>query len=109
MNDADLYSLISHLCTLPDETEWLEFKLNDADPEEIGEYISALSNSAGLHRREAGYLLWGVEDQTHNLKGTSFRPHKRRIGNEELENWLSRLLTPRVDFEIYETNLNGPW
>lgn len=38
--------LVSELTTLPKETEWVEFKLNNSNPQEIGEYISALSNSA---------------------------------------------------------------
>ena len=36
------------LLKLPDETEWVEFKHNNAEPQEIGEYISVLSNSAAL-------------------------------------------------------------
>ncbi len=43
-----LISLIRELSKLPNETEWVEFKVNDAEPQEIGEYISALSNSAAL-------------------------------------------------------------
>ena len=31
----------------------------------------------------------------------------KKIGNEELENWLSRLLEPRIDFKIYEFQYNG--
>ena len=41
-------SLIEQLAALPVETEWVEFKLNFHSPEEIGERISALSNSACL-------------------------------------------------------------
>jgi predicted HTH transcriptional regulator len=38
--------LILELLKLPKETEWVEFKHNNSKPDEIGEYISALSNSA---------------------------------------------------------------
>jgi len=38
-------SLVQELRKLPHETEWVEFKVNNADPEEIGEYLSALANS----------------------------------------------------------------
>lgn len=41
-------SLVRELCLLPNETEWVEFKINDAEPKKVGEYISALSNSAAL-------------------------------------------------------------
>lgn len=43
-----LASLVRELVNLPAETEWLEFKRNNERPEDIGEYISALSNSAAL-------------------------------------------------------------
>ena len=43
-----LASLLRELCKLPRETEWVEFKVNNAEPQEIGEYISALANSAAL-------------------------------------------------------------
>jgi len=43
-----LQSLVRELVKLPDETEWIEFKCNNKNPQMIGEYISALSNSAAL-------------------------------------------------------------
>jgi ATP-dependent DNA helicase RecG len=43
-----LVSLLRELCKLPRETEWLEFKVNDAEPTAIGEYLSALANGAAL-------------------------------------------------------------
>lgn len=43
-----LASLVRELCALPKETEWVEFKVNDAEPRAIGEYLSALANTAAL-------------------------------------------------------------
>ncbi|MCB0335389.1 MAG: putative DNA binding domain-containing protein, partial [Bdellovibrionales bacterium] len=83
-------------------TEWVEFKHNNSDREEIGEYISALANSAVLHHRPAGYILWGIDDATHQIVGTTFNPHHVRVGNEELENWLLRQLSPRPNLFIHE-------
>lgn len=40
-----LVNLVLELCKLPSETEWLEFKVNNSKPDEIGEYISALAAS----------------------------------------------------------------
>ena len=45
---AYLRGLVRELCKLPHETEWVEFKINNKDPQEVGEYLSALSNSAAL-------------------------------------------------------------
>lgn len=106
MNPEALQHLVEHLRSLPRETAWVEFKHNKADPQDIGEYISALANAAALHRQNCAYLLWGVEDGSHKLLGTKFRPRQTKIGNEELENWLLRLLTPRVDFRIHEGEIN---
>jgi ATP-dependent DNA helicase RecG len=101
--------LLRELVALPSETEWIEFKLNNDDPHEIGEYISALANSAALHKKNTEYIIWGIEDVNHSVVGTAFKPHEKKIGNEELENWLGRLLSPRIDFRIYEfTNNNVP-
>ncbi len=95
------------LLALPRETEWVEFKHNNADPEEIGEYLSALANSAALTQQPCGFIVWGIDDTTHKPVGTSFAPRHQKIGNEELENWLIRLLTPRLDFRIHELELEG--
>ena len=35
--------LVRELCNLPAETELVEFKRNNSNPQEIGEYISALA------------------------------------------------------------------
>ena len=107
MTFEELKHLVNQLRELPQETEWVEFKHNNEDPQEIGEYISALSNSCALYDRNEAYILWGVEDKTHNLVGTAFRPSQRKKGNEELENWLLRLLSPKVDFRIYELEIDG--
>ncbi len=85
---SDWNKKLDELLRLPFETEWVEFKRNNKKPEEIGEYLSALSNGALLHGKPFGYLVWGVEDGTHNVVGTIFNPHKEKVGNENLENWL---------------------
>jgi ATP-dependent DNA helicase RecG len=43
-----LQSLLKELVALNQETEWAEFKYNSIKPEDLGEYISALANSAAL-------------------------------------------------------------
>ena len=107
MNETALSSLLRELCGLPTETEWIEFKVNNTNPEEIGEYLSAIANSAALLGRERGYLVWGVEDVSHRVAGTTFQPRQAKKGNEELENWLGRLLDPRLDFRIHEFDDEG--
>jgi predicted HTH transcriptional regulator len=96
----NLTNLLYELIKLPKETEWLEFKKNYADSEEIGEYISALSNSATYHDRSNSYLIWGVDNDTHEVVGTEFNFSDAKVGNEELENWLRRLLSDNANFSV---------
>lgn len=103
----ELKKLLDELRALPDETEWVEFKVNDCEPQAVGEYISALANSACLHRKDHGYLVFGIENKTHLVKGTNFKPRKEKVGSEELENWLAHLLTPRIDFTILKFVYEG--
>ena len=102
-----LVSLLHELCALPRESEWAEFKVNDAEPQTIGEYISALANSAALVGQALAYLVWGVRNEDHAIVGTQFNPHAARIGNEELESWLLRLLEPKIDFRFFSVEIEG--
>jgi predicted HTH transcriptional regulator len=97
-----LISLVRELCKLPKETEWVEFKVDNDNPQEIGEYLSALANSAALAGKAFAYLVWGVEDETHQVVGTRFSSSASKIGNEDLENWLLRLLSPKIHFRFFE-------
>ena len=100
--NENLCGLLRELRALPEETEWVEFKQNNSNPVEIGEYISALANSAVLCGKANAYLIWGVEDKTHEIIGTTFKPSQLKKGNEELENWLLRLLNPKTHFRFFE-------
>jgi predicted HTH transcriptional regulator len=105
-SDEYIVSLIAELLKHPNETEWLEFKHNNDNPQIIGEYISALSNSAALNGKTNAYMIWGVNDVTHEILGTTFQPSKAKKGNEALENWLLRLLEPKIDFKFYEVTMD---
>lgn len=99
--------LLGELLRLDEETEWVEFKQNNTDPEMIGEYVSALANGAARVGKSAGYLVWGVDDATHKIVGTSFRPDLAKKGGEDLENWLVRMLRPRLDLRFMSAEADG--
>ena len=101
-----LRQLLDKLISLSRETEWLEFKHNQVNPEEIGEYISALANSAALYNRDIAYLVYGVADNL-QVVGTNFSPHKTKVKGQELESWLTNKLDPRVNFIIHEFDYNN--
>lgn len=107
MTESELQALLVKLLASGRESEWLEFKHNQAREEDIGEYLSALANGAALNGKEEGYIVWGVEDGTCEVVGTTFRPHQMKVGNEALEAWLACHLTPRVDFRIHEFSKDG--
>ena len=67
MNTKELQTKLDELRNLPKETEWVEFKENNSKPEDIGEYISALANSACLHNQPNAYLVFGIQNKTHNV------------------------------------------
>lgn len=102
-----LIGLVKELQKQPAETEWVEFKKNRAEPEEIGEYLSALANSAALLGKVNAYMVWGVDDQTHDVVGTTFHPNVEKVGNEELENWLLRLLAPKINFRFHTLQVDS--
>jgi predicted HTH transcriptional regulator len=97
-----LTGLVKELCKLPYETEWVEFKSNCENADEIGEYISALANSAALIGKVNAYMIWGIDDDTHDIIGTRFCPTNIKIGNEPLENWLFHLIQPNINFRFHK-------
>ncbi len=104
--NSDLLGILGELRKLSQETEWVEFKQNNEKPEEIGEYISALANAAALTGKVHAWLVWGIDDITHDVVGTSFRPLTAKVGNEELENWLLKSLSPKINFRFYTVEAN---
>ena len=66
----------------------------------MGQYLSALSTLEG---RDRAWIVWGVEDGTHEVKGTSFNPFTRTVGgNQKLIMWLQQMTSPRADFSFHE-------
>ena len=87
------------------EQPWIEFKHNNCDPQEIGEYISALSNTAALYNQEHAFMIWGIDDTTHEVLGTSFVPQAVKQGNQGLELWISTQLNPQIQFYFHSTTI----
>lgn len=109
MLEQDLNILLNELCSQPHELQWLEFKMNKGSitNDEIGEYISAMSNGATLANKSFGYLVWGIENETQQIKGTNFSFNNAKQGNQDLELWLRNLMQPKINFEIFEFKSNN--
>lgn len=104
---GEFAELVERFRAQPRESEWLEFKENLSDPNDIGEYISALSNSATLHGEPRGYLVWGIKDGSHELVGTTFDLATAKKGNQSLHLWLIGALKPDPGFDFSAGTVDG--
>ena len=53
-------------------------------------------------KKENAFFIWGIDNKTHKIVGTSYNLQNLKKGNQELESWLRNLLSSHADFE-YET------
>nr|WP_314901521.1 RNA-binding domain-containing protein [uncultured Deefgea sp.] len=106
MNHGELTLLLDRLLASGDECEWVEYKHND-NPHIIGEYISALSNSAALDGEPFGYMVWGIEDKSRRVVGTTFAPATAKVGNQILDLHLNQYLRPKLDFRFESFEYQG--
>lgn len=107
MDEENLKEITDRLIT-QSENELVEFKKDCIPPKKLGGLISALSNSAILLDEEYGYIIFGVSDKApHEIVGTSYKPTKKKVGNQELESWLQQRLYPRINFSIHEFSYDG--
>jgi ATP-dependent DNA helicase RecG len=86
----NLLNVLHDLMNLPTETEWVEFKeaKNTFDFEQIGRYVSALSNEANLNGEPHGWLIFGVTDKPpRDIVGSHF--HETPPGLEKLKHKIS--------------------
>lgn len=83
------------------ENRFVEFKSNYQEINALGRYISALSNGACLDNKDYGYLFFGVDDSSHEVKGTTFDiAQTKAVGNENAELYLRRMITPKIAFHV---------
>ena len=102
MTDTRRLALVNDLPALSAEMPWLEFKHDTTDPKSIGKRISALSNAARLADKEIASMVWGVRDGDYKVLGTDFTPSGEKVGNQPLEFWLVRHLSPDIAFSFQE-------
>lgn len=72
------------------EEEWYEFKENCFEPYEIGAYISSMSSAATLCGKEYAYLVWGIENGTHEIVGTTI-DYQIDYKKEPFQHYLARI------------------
>lgn len=75
MTVEELTNILDSLLNLPAETEVVEFKKasNGFGDQELGQYFSALSNEANLKGMSHAWLVFGVENHTHEVVGSQYK------------------------------------
>ena len=101
-----LISKVNELRSYKTEREWFEFKENWFEAKELGEYISAMSNSAAYEGRDYAYFIWGIHDATHDVIGTRFDPDQD-VKGEPLKHYLARQIYPDIDIRFSEIKIEG--
>jgi len=85
------------------ENEVVEFKntTNSYPTSDIGKYFSALANEANLRQRNAGWLVFGVDDKTRQTSDCDYRRNRTKL--DELKHQIAQSTEPSVTFrEIHE-------
>lgn len=104
--NEQLVHQVEKLILLPKERQWFEFKENWYEPVQLGEYISALANSAAFEDEPYAYFVWGINDDTHEVVGTAF-DFRQDYQKSPLETFLASDLNPGVNFRFEEVELQG--
>ncbi len=103
MNSIELRNILSQLLDIETEDEVVEFKeaKDNFDFRKLGKYFSALSNEANLKRRSCAWLVFGVEDKHHEIKGTNYRSNRKSLNS--LKGEIANKTTNRITFiDIHE-------
>lgn len=95
-----------------EESEIIEYKENNANPDRIGKYISALGNGALMTHTPYAYLVWGVKDVTKELVGTTFNPELAKASANSknkmpLITFLDKFVDPRLSLDWSSFNINS--
>lgn len=98
---SNVSDVLNYCLSHDDEAEWFDFKENWCEWHEIGEYISALSNAAAMVGEPYGYLIWGVNDETHELTNTTIN-YNKDYNHEPVQHFLSRKTNPSIFFQFEE-------
>lgn len=89
----ELIDILSELLKHP-ENEYIEFKRakNNFETDKLGKYFSAMSNEATLKDKQYGWIIFGIDDKTHEILGTNyciennFNSIKKQIADNTTDN-----------------------
>ena len=102
----ELLVILSNLLKVS-ENECVEFKRakNNFDVDTLGKYFSALANEANLKNKLYSWIIFGVDDKTHELTSTNYCID---IDFNKVKKQISDNTTDNISFiEIYTIVVNG--
>lgn len=100
-NTDELNKILDELLLNP-ENECVEFKKakNNFDIDNLGKYFSALGNEANLKSKQYSWIVFGVDDKSHELTNTNFYSDNNF---NKVKKQISDNTTDNIGFiEIYE-------
>jgi len=103
--ENELIEILQELIRHP-ENECVEFKRaeNNYDIDKLGKYFSAMSNEATLRNRQYAWIVFGIDDKTHNYTNTQYRKDNNF---NDIKKQISDNTTDNVTFiEIYQFKIN---
>lgn len=101
----NIEQLVNKLRSYKNEENWFEFKVSNFNPDMIGEDISALANTAAYDEKTCAYMIWGIDDKTHDIVGTTIDQYSKLVGNQEIESWLRNLISKNAEFEFHKIEM----
>ena len=103
----DIYEIFNNL-RYHYEDEVVEFKKaeNNFDFDDLGKYFSALSNEANLRDKDFAWLVFGVENKTREVIGTTYKNSMTSL--QKLKHDLAQHTIDRNTFrDIFELKVDG--
>ena len=73
----------------------------------IGSDISALANSAANRGKNQSYMVWGVNNETHDIVGTNYNRFSKLAKNQEIDSWLKNTISKNADFDFFDAEIDG--
>ena len=107
-SEQEQVKILLGLLEKPAETEIVEYKRakNTFSDTELGQYFSALSNEANLKGEAYAWLVFGVDNDTHELTDTQYKPSRHAL--DEMKKKIGDQTTNRITFEeIYDLTYQG--
>ena len=107
-SEKEINAILDRLLAMTHEIEVVEFKRaeNSFSESDLGKYFSALSNEANLKGMKCAWLVMGVDNDTHRLTNTQFKPSRASL--DALKKKVADQMTARLTFdEIYDLKRDG--